>query len=93
MSERVTRRLAIRGHVQGVGFRYAMHHEAMRLGVTGWVGNRRDGTVEAVVQGTPEAVEAITRWARRGPADARVAAVEQSEASGEFASFELRPTF
>jgi acylphosphatase len=93
MSDKLTRRLCIRGRVQGVWFRESMRREAERLGVTGWVCNRADGTVEAVVQGLPDAVEAITRWARRGPEDAKVAAVEISAASGDFFSFEKRPTF
>ena len=92
MSERVTRRLGIRGRVQGVFFRESMRREAARLGVTGWVCNRRDGSVEAVVQGTPAAVEAITAWARRGPPDAAVAGVEVGEAEGDFFGFEKRPT-
>lgn len=92
MSERVTRRLVIRGRVQGVGFRYAMLEEAARFGLAGWVRNRRDGTVEAVVQGSAEGVEAITRWAQRGPPSAGVSAVESSGATGDFASFEMRPT-
>lgn len=92
MSEKVTRRLSIRGRVQGVFYREAMRREAERLGVTGWVCNRNDGTVEAVVQGLPDAVESITRWARRGPEDAQVAGVEVSDASGDFFRFEKRPT-
>jgi acylphosphatase len=92
MSERVTRRLVVRGRVQGVFYRESMRQEAARLGIAGWVCNRRDGTVEAVVQGAPEAVDAITRWARRGPEDARVEAVEEGEAAGEFLDFEKRPT-
>jgi acylphosphatase len=91
-TERLTRRLVIRGRVQGVFYRESLRQEAARLGVTGWVCNRRDGTVEAVVQGSAEAVEAITRWAHRGPEDARVQAVEVSAAEGDFASFEKRPT-
>lgn len=92
MSERVTRRLVIRGRVQGVGFRYAMLDAAARFGVTGWVCNRRDGSVEAVVQGDAQAVEAITRWARQGPPAAQVSGVEVAAADGDFASFEMRPT-
>jgi acylphosphatase len=76
MTERLTRRLVIRGRVQGVFYRESMRQEAARLGVTGWVRNQRDGTVEAVVQGTPAAVEAILAWARRGPPDADVSAVD-----------------
>lgn len=92
MSERVTRHLVIFGRVQGVFYRESMRIEAERLGVTGWVRNRRDATVEAVVQGPAAAVEAIIAWARRGPPDARVAGVEVGEATGEFRGFEKRPT-
>lgn len=93
MSERLTRRLAIHGRVQGVWFRESMRIEAERLGVHGWVANRLDGSVEAVVHGTPEAIEAITRWARRSPERARVEHVHVTEASGEFSRFEKRATF
>ena len=92
MTEKVTRRLAIHGRVQGVWYRESMRREAERLGVTGWVRNRPDGSVEALVQGTPDAVEAITVWSRRGPDEARVERVDASPAEGEFASFEKRPT-
>ena len=92
MSERVTRHLVVFGRVQGVFYREAMRLEAERLGVAGWVRNRRDATVEAVVQGAGEAVEAIIAWARRGPPDAQVAGVEVGEATGEFSVFEKRPT-
>lgn len=92
MSERVTRRLEIRGRVQGVFFRESMRQEASRLGVTGWVCNRGDGSVEAVVQGSTEAVTAITDWARCGPPDAEVEAVEVGEAGGDYLGFENRPT-
>ena len=94
MNERVTRRLVVHGRVQGVFYRESMRQEAARLGITGWVCNRRDGTVEAVVQGSTEAVDAITRWARRGPADARVDSVDVSEARAEeFSAFEKRATW
>ena len=92
MSERRTRRLSIRGRVQGVWFRESMRLEAERLAVTGWVRNRMDGSVEAVVQGDAAAVEAMVRWARRGPQAAEVSAVDVSEAEGDFRSFEKRPT-
>ena len=89
---KVTRRLTITGRVQGVGFRYSMERKARGLGVTGWVRNRRDGGVEALVQGTPEAVAAITGWARRGPPGALVTGLEESEGSGDYTSFDTRPT-
>jgi acylphosphatase len=90
----VTRHLQISGRVQGVGFRYSMQREAARLGLTGWVRNRRDGGVEALVQGNEEAVAALTEWARRGPAGAHVAAlrVASAEADASLAGFEQRPT-
>lgn len=85
-----TCRLFISGHVQGVGFRYSLLHTARRLGASGWVRNVRAGGVEAVVQGTPEVVEAMIDWARRGPDGARVDDVDVSEASGTFLGFEIR---
>jgi acylphosphatase len=91
-SEQVTRRLAIRGRVQGVFFREAMRQEASRLGVAGWVRNRRDGSVEAVVQGARASVDQIVAWARRGPPDADVTSLESSEAEGDFRGFEKRAT-
>ena len=94
MSDRVTRRLRIHGRVQGVWFRESMRQEAARLAVDGWVRNRLDGTVEALVQGEAAAVEAITAWARRGPRDAQVGNVEVSEEpdAEPCASFEKRST-
>lgn len=92
----ITRRLEIRGRVQGVGYRYALCDAAERLGVTGWVRNRRDGSVEAVVQGTPEQLDELIAWARRGPPAARVEHVQVDSPAqaddGPYARFELRPT-
>jgi acylphosphatase len=89
----VARRVVIRGGVQGVGFRYAAVDAAERLGVTGWVRNRRDGTVEALLQGDDEAVAAMIAWCRRGPPAAQVTDVELSEVVPErIAGFTLRPT-
>lgn len=88
----VTKHLAISGRVQGVGFRFYMERKARELGILGWVRNRRDGSVESVVQGEPGTVEAIINWARRGPSSAVVAEVRVSEGEGEFAQFEVRPT-
>jgi acylphosphatase len=64
--------VTIRGHVQGVGFRYATTERARSRNVAGWVRNNPDGTVGAVFEGRPEAVEALVAWCRRGPAGARV---------------------
>ena len=88
----MARHLKISGRVQGVGFRYSMAEEAERLGVTGWVRNRRDGTVEAVVDGDADALDAITAWARLGPRGAQVTDVQISEVAGTFERFEMRPT-
>ena len=88
----MAKHLLISGRVQGVGFRYSMAEEAERLGVTGWVRNRRDGTVEAVVDGAADAVEVMLAWARRGPPGARVTEVQISEIAGTFERFEMRPT-
>jgi acylphosphatase len=71
----ITRMLRISGRVQGVGFRYALSDEARRLGLAGWVRNRADGSVEALVQGEAQAVEALLAWARIGPPAARVVQV------------------
>ncbi|MBS0346698.1 MAG: acylphosphatase [Proteobacteria bacterium] len=70
------RLLRIHGIVQGVGYRNALHAQAVRLSLSGWVRNRSDGTVEALVAGPEPAIEAIIEWARRGPPAARVSRVE-----------------
>ncbi len=67
MTEPEGRHLIIHGRVQGVGFRYHMTREAVRLGLAGWVRNRSDGAVEAVVAGTAEPIAAMLVWARHGP--------------------------
>ena len=65
-----------RGRVQGVFFRSEMRARARSLGVTGWVRNDRDGSVEAVLEGSPEAVDTMIAWCSRGPAGASVDDVE-----------------
>ena len=88
----MVKHLHIFGLVQGVGFRYHFAEQAQFLGITGWVRNRRGGSVEAMIEGAPEAVEAMLAWARRGPAAASVERVDVNAAEGRFSSFELRPT-
>ena len=88
----VVRRLVISGRVQGVGFRYALAEEARALGLRGWVRNCRDGDVEAIVSGSEHGVEAIVAWAHRGPAAAKVSAVNVEPAVGEFAGFDIAAT-
>ena len=90
--ERIAKRLLITGRVQGVGFRFYTQRKARELGLTGWVRNCRDGSVEVVIQGAPAAVEAMIAWARRGPPSALVADVQITDASGDYAAFETRPT-
>jgi len=84
--------LQIRGTVQGVGYRWAMAQAARRLGVAGWVRNRHDGSVEAMVAGPQASVDALVAWARRGPDSARVSGVEVSPGEGVFTAFEERPS-
>jgi acylphosphatase len=77
----IRRRVVASGRVQGVWFRESCREQAVALGVAGWVRNRADGTVEAVFEGPPAAVERLVAWCREGPSRARVDAVETSEAS------------
>ena len=88
MSE--VRHLIISGRVQGVWFRGSMAQEAQRLGATGWVRNRADGSVEAMVMGTAEQVAAMLNWARRGPPNAMVEHVAVELGEGQFSGFEQR---
>lgn len=83
MSARIARRVVVSGQVQGVFFRDSTRREANRLGVGGWVRNRRDGTVEAVLEGAPDAVAELVLWCREGPRGARVEDLEVSEAEPE----------
>lgn len=67
-----TVRCIISGSVQGIGYRIWAKREASRLGLTGWVKNRDDGSVEAVVSGEDQDVDAFIKWARQGPPLAHV---------------------
>lgn len=88
----ISRHLVIHGRVQGVWYRESMRLEAERLNVTGWVRNRGDDAVEAVVQGKEGDVAALIAWCRKGPPAARVEDIEITEAEGVFNRFERRPS-
>jgi acylphosphatase len=93
MSESRTVAVTIRGRVQGVGFRAWVHHQAELHGLKGWVRNRPDGTVEAVLSGEADLVQAVLKACHSGPRGSRVEAVDLSDASEEPAgAFEVRPT-
>jgi acylphosphatase len=79
LGERIVR-LMITGRVQGVGFRAFVEDEAQRRNLRGWVRNRRDGAVEAVLAGPVDAVSAVIEACRRGPSSAQVKAVDVQEA-------------
>jgi acylphosphatase len=81
--EMLTRRVLIEGYVQGVGYRHFARRAALRLRLSGWVRNRADGTVEALISGPPEAIEAMLAELRRGPLGADVRSVRLAETEGE----------
>ena len=84
-------KLIIQGRVQGVWFRDSTRREAMHLGVTGWVKNRRDGGVEVVAEGPADRVNKLVAWCHHGPSYARVTDVYETreEWQGEFDSFDI----
>ena len=86
--------LRITGRVQGVGFRESMREVAQALQVQGWVRNRIDGSVEAMVQGAREDVERLLEWSHNGPPGASVRFVDVQVAPTEelFTAFEHRAT-
>ena len=89
----VARHLIIHGRVQGVWYRAWAVQAARELGLTGWIRNRRDGTVEAVVQGEAAAVLKFAELARTGPPHAAVERIDARDADPEpLATFEKRPT-
>lgn len=81
----------VRGRVQGVFFRASAQREARRLGLTGWVKNTTDGSVEILVEGEDERVREFLQWAQKGPSAARVDRVETRWRSftGEFTDFRI----
>lgn len=89
---RIVRRLTIAGRVQGVGFRYALADEARARGLGGWVRNRRDGTVEALLAGPQADVESVIEWTRHGPPGARVTSVVVEPSASDLAEFEIVST-
>jgi acylphosphatase len=86
----VTLHLVIHGRVQGVWFRESMKQQAEQIGICGWVRNRADGCVEAMIQGNETAVAAMLDWTHSGPPLAKVTQVEQSAAEGKFTDFQKR---
>ena len=91
-SELVIRHVLIRGRVQGVGFRAWVEDTAIDLGLRGWVRNRRDGSVEAVLAGELELVRTMIEASRRGPPAARVERLDVSQACPELLG-DARPGF
>ena len=83
MTVPILRRLVVSGRVQGVGYRAFVEDEAAALRIDGWVRNRRDGTVEAVVAGPAAAVDAMIAACRKGPFAARVDNVEIHNAEAD----------
>lgn len=81
MQEIICRHLTIRGKVQGVYYRASAQSAAIAHGLAGWVRNRSDGSVEAVVKGPMGAVQAFIEWAYQGPPSARVEDVEIEDSS------------
>ena len=84
--------LNISGRVQGVYYRASMVQEAQRLGLTGWVMNRPDGSVEAVAEGWQAKIEELIAWCRQGPPGAQVSAVEAQwqNPQNNFVGFAIR---
>jgi acylphosphatase len=75
----IRRRVVVHGHVQGVFFRDSVRRAAQQRGVNGWIANRPDGTVEAVFEGDPDAVERLLDLCRAGPSGARVDSVDVTD--------------
>jgi len=90
-SDRVRKRVIVRGRVQGVFFRDSMRERSKAHGVAGWVRNRGDGSVEAVLEGSAEAVDRVLRFSETGPPQAEVKDMEiKDEAPEGLEGFEVR---
>jgi acylphosphatase len=85
----------VEGRVQGVGFRYFVLDQAVSLGITGWVRNRYDESVEVLAEGTREKLDSLLGLLGKGPRSAFVTRVksEWEEPTGEFSRFSVRSTF
>ena len=87
----IRRRVIVTGHVQGVFFRDSVREAAGNEGVAGWAANRRDGSVEVVLEGPVEAVESLVGYCRTGPVSARVEHAEVTpEAPEGLSGFQTR---
>ena len=85
--------VVVQGEVQGVGYRYTMRLVARRAGVVGWVRNRRDGSVEAEIEGDSDRVDEVLAWMAEGPPGSRVESATVSDAAPAGGSgFEVLPT-
>ncbi len=92
MSDRVRRRVIVRGRVQGVWFRESTREAAEKLGVSGWVRNLPDETVEAALEGSPEAVEQVLAFCRVGPPAADVTSIDiRHEPVADESGFQVLP--
>jgi acylphosphatase len=80
---RIARRVVVHGLVQGVAFRYSARHQALDAGVDGWVSNEYDGTVHALFEGSPNAVDQLVAWMHEGPSNAIVERVDVTKADPE----------
>jgi acylphosphatase len=89
--ENIRTHLIIQGRVQGVWFRDSTKREAIRLGLSGWVRNCLDGSVEVVAEGPPDKVKTLIEWCHHGPPAARVINVQEikEDFTGEFQSFRI----
>jgi acylphosphatase len=87
----VARRVVVHGRVQGVFFRDSCRREARNVGVTGWVTNAADGTVQAHFEGASDAVDRLVAWARHGPPYAHVQRLDVEDVPPEgLTGFEVR---